>query len=231
VNAFHEDLGRASLSGMLTLYHCPETRSMRSLWLLHEIGVPFQLIEMPFDLKWTRSAEYLAIHPLGRVPCLVDGELKLFESGAITQYLCEQVPESGMGRAVGHADRYAWLQWIHYSETIAVHGAALVQQLHFIAPAERSAAIGKLEGRRLEKAIQVVETELRDREYLLASGFSAADISVGYSLHLSARLTDLHQFPRVEAYYGKLSARPAFRASLPAGWTRPLSWLPDRREA
>ena len=67
----------------LTLYHCPETRSMRSLWLLNELEVPFDLIEMPFDHKFLRAKEYLAIHPLGRIPALVDGDLTLFESGAI----------------------------------------------------------------------------------------------------------------------------------------------------
>ena len=57
---------------MITLYHVPGARSARSLWLLHELGVEFELVEMAFDLKVLRAPEYLAIHPLGRVPCLVD---------------------------------------------------------------------------------------------------------------------------------------------------------------
>lgn len=210
---------------MIRLYHCAETRSMRSLWLLHELGVPFELTEMPFELSATRSPEYLAVHPLGRVPCLEDDEHTLFESGAITEYLCERFPASGLGRLQGHAERPEWLQWIHYSETIAVHAAALVQQHHFIAPEERSAAVLRLEGKRLQKAVGVVNSCLEGRHYLLASGFSAADISVGYSLHLAYRFITMAKYPNVEAYYTRLRARPAFIASLPKNWQRPLNWL------
>jgi glutathione S-transferase len=212
---------------MLKLYHCAETRSMRSLWLLNELRVPFELIDMPFDLSVMRSADYLAVHPLGRVPCLVDGDFRLFESGAIAEYLCERHPESGLGRLGQDPERYEWLQWIHYSETMAVHAACLVQQQFFIAAADRSAVIAKLEGRRLEKAVQVLEPQLIDRDYLLRSGFSAADIGVGYSLHLADRLIELARFPGVTRYLERLRARPAFRASLPEGSTQAISWLPQ----
>jgi glutathione S-transferase len=200
---------------------------MRSLWLLNELRIPFELIEMPFDLTVMRSAAYLAVHPLGRVPCLVDGDFRLFESGAIAEYLCERNPESGLGRLGAHPERYEWLQWIHYSETIAVHAASLVQQRYFIAAADRSKVIAKLEGRRLEKAVHVLEPLLNDQEYLLRSGFSAADIGVGYSLHLADRLIELAKFPNVTRYLEALRARPAFRASLPPGSTQAISWLPQ----
>jgi glutathione S-transferase len=211
---------------MLKLYHCAETRSMRSLWLLNELQIPFELIDMPFDLSVLRSADYLAVHPLGRVPCLVDGDFRLFESGAIAEYLCERHAESGLGRLEGDPERYAWLQWIHYCETMAVHAASLVQQRFFIAPADRSPMIAKLEGRRLEKSVQVLEAQLIDRDYLLSTGFSAADIGVGYSLHLADRLIELTKFANVARYLERLRARPAFRASLPKGSTRAISWLP-----
>ncbi len=198
---------------------------MRALWLLHEIGATFELIEMPFDLSVLRAAGYLAVHPLGRVPCLVDDDFKLFESGAITEYLCERFPQSGLGRAQGDPERYEWLQWIHYSETIAVHAAALVQQYHFLAAPERSAAVLRLEGRRLRKAIEVLNARLQDRACLLRRGFSAADVSVGYSVHLAHRFIAIEEFPAVASYYAKLQARRAFRAALPKDWERPLTWL------
>ena len=199
---------------------------MRSLWLLNELQIPFELIDMPFDLSIMRSADYLAVHPLGRVPCIVDGDFRLFESGAIAEYLCERYPAAGLGRLTEHAERYEWLQWIHYSETVAVHAATLVQQRFFIASADRSAVVIKLEGRRLEKTVEVLETSLGDRHYLLRSGFSAADIGVGYSLHLADRLIALAKFPRVLQYLERLRARPAFQASIPAGSVRPIAWLP-----
>ena len=211
---------------MLKLYHCAETRSMRSLWLLNELQIPFELIDMPFDLSVMRSADYLAVHPLGRVPCIVDGDFRLFESGAIAEYLCERYPAAGLGRLAEHAERYEWLQWIHYSETVAVHAATLVQQRFFIASADRSAVVVKLEGRRLEKTVEVLQASLGERHYLLRSGFSAADIGVGYSLHLADRLITLAKFPRVLQYLERLRARPAFQASIPAGSVRPIAWLP-----
>jgi len=211
---------------LLKLYHCAETRSMRSLWLLNELQIPFELIDMPFDLSVMRSADYLAVHPLGRVPCIVDGDFRLFESGAIAEYLCERYPAAGLGRLAEDAERYEWLQWIHYSETVAVHAATLVQQRFFIASADRSAVVVKLEGRRLEKTVEVLQASLGERHYLLRSGFSAADIGVGYSLHLADRLITLAKFPRVLQYLERLRARPAFQASIPAGSVRPIAWLP-----
>ena len=211
---------------MLKLYHCPETRSMRSLWLLLELGVAFELIEMPFELSATRSHSYLSVHPLGRVPCLTGDGFKLFESGAITEYLCERFPEGGLGRLAGDPERYEWLQWIHYSETMAVHAAALVQQYHFVhPPEERSAAVIRLESKRLQKAIAVIDSHLEDRQYVLRSGFSAADISIGYSLHLAQRFIRMERFPRVRSYYERLRVRAAFAASLPKNWQRPLEWM------
>lgn len=201
---------------MLTLYHCPGSRSMRSLWLLHEMALPFKLVELPFDLKVLRGAEYLAIHPLGRVPCLVDEDRIVFESGAIAQYLCETYDDAErFGRGPRHPERPEWLQWIHYAETIAVHGASLVQQRVFVAPEERSPVIQKLESRRLEKALEVLDHHLADRPFLLRSGFSAVDTNVGYSVHLARGFISLDPFPVVSRYYATLAARPAFQASLP----------------
>jgi glutathione S-transferase len=180
---------------------------------------------MPFDLAVTRSKKYLAVHPLGRVPCLRDGELRLFESGAIIEHLCERHPDRGLGRPAGDPERYEWLQWIHYAETMAVHAAALVQQLHFIDADQRSATLFDLESRRLAKAVGVVDSQLAGRDFLLRTGFSAADVAVGYSVHLAQRFLRAGKWRQVEEYYHRLRARPAFVASLPQGWTQPLTWL------
>ncbi|TVS11448.1 MAG: glutathione S-transferase family protein [Gammaproteobacteria bacterium] len=199
---------------MITLYHCPEARSQRSLWLLEELGIPFELVELDFSQKVLRGPAYLAIHPLGRVPCLVDGELTLFESGAITQYLCERYDEGALHRAPGHPERWQWLQWVHYAETMAVHGASMVQQTVIIAPPDRSPVVQKLESRRLDKALGVVDQQLADRDWLLPSGFSAADVSVGYSVHLAHKFVPLDAHTHVVDYYRRIRERPAFKRSL-----------------
>lgn len=199
---------------MITLYHVPGSRSTRSLWLLNELGIEYEIVEMAFDMKVLRAPKYLAIHPLGRVPCLVDEELTLFESGAIAQYLCEKYDDGTLGRGPGHRERYEWLQWIHYAETIAVHGASLVQQSVFIREDQRSPVVQKLESRRLEKAVEVLDRHLKDKDHLLESGFSAADVNVCYSVHLGKQFLNFDSLPAITEYYGRLQARPAFQASI-----------------
>jgi glutathione S-transferase len=189
---------------------------MRTLWLLNELGLDFELVTMPLDLKILRAPEYLAIHPLGRVPCLVDDGRAVFESGAIAQYLCETYDrENRLGRPPGHAERAEFLQWIHFAETIAVHGASLVQQRVFIAENERSPAVNKLESKRLEKAVGVVDRHLAaGREHMLASGFSAVDTNVGWSVVLGRSFVGLDTLPHARAYVERLETRPAFQAAL-----------------
>lgn len=186
---------------------------MRSHWLLNELELAYELVVMPFDPRKLRTPEYLAISPLGRVPALVDGNVTLFESGAICQYLCETYdPDARLWRKPGDPERGEWLQWLHYAETVAVHGASLVQQSVIIAEPDRSPVVIKLETRRLEKSLGVLDDHLRDREYLLRSGFSAVDTGVGYSVHLARGFVPLEPFPAVAAYHARCAARPAFPA-------------------
>ncbi len=188
---------------------------MRSLWLLNELQIKYELITLSFDSEIFEDS-YLTIHPLGRVPCLVDGDLNLMESGAICQYLCGKYDNRHLGRSTDHHEWALWLQWIHYSETIAVHTANLVQQYLIIADEQkRSPLVQKLERRRLQKSLEVVDEALTGRDYLMKSGFSAADISVGYSIHVGRYFTDISRFPRVQAYYQRLNDRPAFKQSMP----------------
>mgnify|MGYP006304984097 FL=1 len=191
---------------------------MRVLWLLEEMGLDFELVELDFSMESLRAPEYLEISPLGRVPCLVDGTTRVFESGAILQYLCEtyddvSAPCGLLHRGPGDPERVEWLQWLHYAETVAVHGASLVQQSVFVKPEDRSPVVQKLESRRLLKALEVIDLHLADRDFLLASGFSAVDVAVGYSVHLGAKFVSLDELPRVTDYYARLRERPAFQRS------------------
>ena len=202
---------------MMTLYHCHGARSARSAWLLYELGLEFDLVVLDFSMNALRAPEYLAISPLGRVPCLVDDSVRIMESGAICQYLCERYDDGTLHRPPGHPERVEWLQWLHYAETVAVHGASLVQQTVFIRPDDRSPVVQKLETRRLHKAFEVLDRHLADRDYLLASGFSAVDTAVAYSVHLGRRLAPAAGLDALEAYYARCAARPAFRRALPEG--------------
>lgn len=200
---------------MIRLHHCPQTRSMRSLWLLHELGVDFEVVDWPFD-KTLRSAEFLKLNPVGRVPALeIDGRV-IWETGAITEYLCERFPEAGLGRMPGDPERADWLIWVHFSETISQHSAALTQQhVALYDDAMRSPIVMKLEARRIEKCYQALEARLRGRDYLLDSGFSAADVSVGQAVYMARHFAKIDGFPALAEWYGRITARPGFLASLP----------------
>jgi glutathione S-transferase len=205
---------------MLRHYHVAESRSVRTLWLLNELAIPFENVELPWDLKHLRSRDYLAISPLGRVPAIVESDgTRLVESLAITQYLCWKHSPDELGRRAGHPEWPEWLQWLNFSETIAVHAACLVQQKFFIPEADKSAAVANLESRRLRKALEVIDHQLTNREYLLRGGFSAADVAVGYSIHMGRLFFEPSGLVHVLDYYDRLSRRPAFQASLPKSET------------
>lgn len=198
----------------LTLYHVKGSRSVRSLWLLREMGIEFTLHEIDFTLKALRDPAYLKIHPLGRVPCLQHDGTVIFESGAIAQYLCETFA-SPLMPTPGHPDRAEWLQWLHYAETMAVHAASLVQQVVFIPKEKRSAAVREVEERRLGQTLSVLNKHLESREYMLASGFSAIDTNIGYSVQLAKGFIPIEKWENVTAYRDRVIGRPAAQASLP----------------
>lgn len=204
----------------IILHHSPQTRSMRSLWLMYELDIPFRIVLHAFD-KSLRDPAYLALSPAGRVPALeIDGE-RMFETGAITEYLCERFPEAGLGREVGNPDRMAWLVWVHFAETISQHVVALTQQ-HIVLreDAMRSPVVMKLEAARLSKCYDAIEarlsTPIENRDMLLTSGFSAADVSVGQAVYLAQKFCRLDQHPATAQWFARLEEREAFQASLPS---------------
>ena len=142
----------------------------------------------------------------------------MFETGAITQVLCERFSPNQMGRAVDHPERADWLVWVHFAETLSQHTAALTQQ--HVALREdhmRSPIVMKLEAARVGKCYDAIEARLAEveGEALLASGFSAADVSVGQAVYMSRFFVTLEAHPLVAAWYAALAARAAFQRSLP----------------
>ncbi|PJE29771.1 glutathione S-transferase [Pseudooceanicola antarcticus] len=204
---------------MITLHHCAGSRSMRVLWLLNELGEPFDISIRPFDAS-LRQPDYLVASPAGRVPALeLEGET-YFESLAIMEILCERFPARGLGRLPGDLDRPDWLVWLHFAETISQHCAALTQQhIVLFEDWQRSPTVMKIEVARLKKCFAAIEgrlsTPLENRDYLLTSGFSAADIAVGQAIWMALHYTDLEGFPETAAWYERITERPGFRDALP----------------
>lgn len=204
---------------MIRLHHVPQSRSMRVLWLLYELDVPFELVLRPFD-KSLRAPDYLSLSPAGRVPALeIEGE-RMFESLAMMEYLCERFPEAGLGRAPGSPDRMGWLSWLHFAETISQHAAALTQQhLMLREDAMRSPIIMQLEAKRLEKCYAALEARLspplEKRDHLLTSGFSAVDIAVGQAVYMARHFAKIEGFAELSAWYARITGRDGFARSLP----------------
>jgi glutathione S-transferase len=202
---------------MITLYHVPQSRSMRVLWLLNELDVEFRLVEMPFDGS-LGTEEFLTRSPAGRVPALeIEGE-RMFESGAMVEYLCERFPERGMGRLPGAMDRMAWLVWVHFAETVSQHAAALTLQ-HVVLGEDGNDAVKRIERARLTQCYAAIEarlsTPVENRDYLLTGGYSAADICVGQAVYMARHFVPTGEFPELSAWFERITERQSYHDALP----------------
>ncbi len=198
------------------LHHGWESRSTRTLVLLYEMGLPFDLVVHSFR-RSLYNDDYRRLSPAGRVPALEDGDRVLFETGAITEYLVTCYPECGLGRPLPDPEHWEWVQWLHFAETIGQHLATLVQH-HIVMRQEwmRSPTVMRYETLRLQRVLGVLEQALEDgRDYLLTSGFSAIDTNIGYSVYGAAHFVRLDAFLHLDAYLQRLMARPAFQKALP----------------
>ena len=209
---------------MIILHHAPQSRSFRILWFLHEAGIAHEVRYHSFSGKALRDPAFLAVSPAGRVPALEINGAALFESGAILEYLCERRAPR-FGRIAGHAERALFLEWLHYGETIAQHLAQLTFHHIVLAPADRSPVVQKLEALRLSRALAGLEAALTG-DWLLAGGFSAADIMTGSSVELAARFVRFDSFPRLTAWRARIHARPGFQAARAADGPAEL-WQED----
>lgn len=197
----------------LILHHCHQARSMRSLWLLHEIGIPFELVVHDFGAE-LHQPEYLRHSGAGRVPCLIDGDVVLSESGAITEYLCAKYAPD-LGRTAKDADWPDWLQYLHFSETMGAHVATLTQQHIVLFKDEmRSPVLMKIERKRLELVLSVLEKRLDGRDFIL-DRFSGIDTNIGYGLYVAQRFTPLAVYPNLLTYFERLQARTGYQNALP----------------
>lgn len=199
---------------MIRLHHVPFSRSFRILWLLTEMGLEFEVMEYSITDGSLRRPDYLAKSPAGRVPALEIDGTTLFESGAITEYLCETRPEHGFGRAPGDPERAAYLEWLHYAETMAHLIANLNLQWVFLRdPAMRSPTLLKMEARRLALTLAPLEAVLSKQDHLLPSGFSGADTMFGYNLLAVPYFVRLDPYPAIRAYIARIALRSGYAAA------------------
>lgn len=198
---------------MITLYHAPRTRSMRVLWLLEELQVPYRIANVEF-VPPTKQFGQKA--PFGKLPAIEDGEVTMFESGAIVEYILERHGGGRLAPAPGTPARGPFLQWIHFAEATAFPGIGnIAWHVMFKGDAEKvPEAIADYRGW-ATSALQVLDQALEGKKYLLGAEFSAADIMMGYTVTVAKWLGILtDSFANVWPYVGRLEERPAFQKAL-----------------
>ncbi|MDB5512443.1 MAG: glutathione S-transferase family protein [Enterovirga sp.] len=202
---------------MITLHHCVGTRSFRALWALEELGLPYRLETMPFPPR-EQTPGYLADNPLGTVPLLVDGSTRMTESAAICQYLATRDGPTPLAVYPGEPDYGAFLNWLHFGEATLTFPQTIVLRYGVLEPRERRLPQAVEDyGRWYSARLRAVTEAVSGRETLCAGRFTAADISVGYALHLAEQIGLGRRFPDpVRAYWERLSARNGFRRAVAA---------------
>ncbi|WP_158963581.1 glutathione S-transferase family protein [Chachezhania sediminis] len=196
----------------MKLYYAQASRAVRIAWLLEELGLDYVIEKYELGEPAMRSAEYRAVHPMGRVPVLEDGDVRLFESGAIVQYVLARHGGGRMQPAVESPDFPTYLQWLHYAEGMIMPPMnQIVVETKLLPPDRRSEVHAKRAVKLLSQMLHAVDLHMEGREYL-AGDFSGADIMTGHACMMAKRLgADLSDKPNVDAYADRLAARPAFQ--------------------
>ena len=200
---------------MLTLHFAPNSRAGRIVWLLEELDLPYAINKMDFHPKDLKSDEHRARHPLGRIPVLDDGDISLFESGAIVDYIIERHKNGGLKPAVSATQFPDYLQWFHYCEGMVMPPINTIVVNTLLLPPERRDENALEQAKRLlAKALGPVNDTLAGKDYLIGD-FSAADIMLGHACFMSNRLGCMSDdMIDLQAYVARIAARPAFQTAI-----------------
>ncbi len=193
---------------MLKIYHVRGTRSVRPIWLCYELDLPIKIEPIDFSPAFRNSPEWRAISPAGKVPAMTDGDMTMFESGAMVDYILERYGEGRLRPAPGTAESAIHHQWCWFSEATLARPLGLNRLLRH--EAERNETVAADGEQKARVCLEAVDQAVSDRDFLLGSEFGAADIMMGYSLQLVANLKVLdEQYPNAQAYLERLKSRDA----------------------
>jgi glutathione S-transferase len=204
-------------NGMITLYHCHAARSFRPLWMLEEMGLPYQLKMLPFPPR-VLAKDYLAINPLGTIPFMIDGETTMTESAGICHYLGTRHGPTPLVVGVDEPAYGAFLNWMYFSDATLTFPQTLVLRYTELEPQERrNPQVVTDYTRWFLGRLRAVEVAAGRSETLCADRFTAADIAVGYALRLADNIGLAKDFgPNVAAYWQRLQRRDGFQRALAA---------------
>lgn len=214
---------------MITVHHLNYSRSHRVLWLLEELGLPYEIVRYERDAKTMLAPPALkSVHPLGKSPVVFDGGEALAESGAILELLVERHAPGRLGPEPGAPDRSRYLYWLHYAEgsltplfLIKLIFTRLPREVPFLVRPVAKGISQALQTRWLDPQITThmgfIEGELATRPWFAGEAFSAADIQMSYPLQAATARTGLKGLPHIESFLKRCAERPAYQRALAAG--------------
>lgn len=205
----------------MRLYEFSVTRSIRCRWMLRELDVPFESVQVDLSRGEHRARDYLRVHPQARVPVLDDDGFLLHQSTAICTYLGDKFPEKGLVPPAGTQERALYDQWLFFCASELDAPLWVIRRHLVLYPEERRcAAILPVARDELREAVAVLDGHLSRESFVVGGRFSAADIVVGHTLawasffprERSLELVDGH--PHIASYLDRVLARPACPAEL-----------------
>jgi glutathione S-transferase len=216
---------------MIIVHHLNNSRSQRVLWVLEELGIPYEIKRYQRDAKTMLAPpELRAVHPLGKSPVIQDGEVTLAESGAILEYLVERHGGGRLAPAPGTPERLRYTYWMHFAEGSAMPPLLLLLIFNriekapmpfFVKPVARAIARRAKESFVLpnnERNLDFMEGELRDRDWFAGDEFSAADIQMSFPTEAARARGGLDERrPRLMDFLARIHARPAYRRAVERG--------------
>jgi glutathione S-transferase len=201
---------------MIKIHHLNESRSQRILWLLEELGLPYEIVKYERNTQ-TRLAppELEAIHPLGKSPVMEDGTVKIAESGAIIEYLAAKYGDGKFARAESSPDWPAYIEWLHYAEGSAM--LPLLLNMYVMRLGEAGAPLhARIEGE-ITNHIGHVENALRGRQFFIGDSLTGADMQMSFVAEVVRAFGKLKDYPTFDAWLERMHARPAWKAALANG--------------
>jgi glutathione S-transferase len=201
---------------MIVVHHLNESRSQRILWLLEELGVPYEIAFHQRNAE-TRLAppELIAVHPLGKSPVIVDDGLTVFESGAIIDYLIRRHGGGRLAPDPSSADYDRYQMWLHYAEGSAM--LPLMLNMYVMRLGEAGAPLQPRIQSEVNNHLTYVDGVLKGRDYIVGSSLTGADVQMSFIAEVAKAFGILPNFPALQAWIEKLHARPAWKAALERG--------------
>jgi glutathione S-transferase len=216
---------------MIVVHHLNNSRSQRVLWLLEELGVPYEVKRYERDAKTMLApSALLAVHPLGKSPVIVDGDVTVAESGAIIEYLVGKYGGGRLVPAAGTPQRLRYTYWLHYAEGSAM--TPLLFKLVFDriatnpAPWPISAIARRIAGTvntafiapNMKRHLDYIESELNAHTWFTGEEFTAADVQMSFPLEIAVSRAGLDvSRPKSIAFLERIRARDAYKRALERG--------------